>query len=177
MGWDGNGTFSRARNFSADASAGINAEAQYVDEEFDNFASALNLCLTRDGQLGPNTDLEMNARNWTNVGAPSSATQVPRAADVPIYVGLLAKNSNNHYSANFFGNNVDPELGQAVYFIATGTCSAGPTFTLGASSTADIYIQNSASNALIAVSSGLITTGGVYTLVWTGTRWVIPGRA
>jgi hypothetical protein len=46
MPWDGNGTFDRVHNFSADASAGIQAQAARFDAEFDGFKTGLENCVT-----------------------------------------------------------------------------------------------------------------------------------
>lgn len=90
MGWNGAGSYSRAENFSADSSAGIKILATRMDTELDDFASAMTLALTRNGQNSPTANIPMAGFRFTNVGAAASAEDYIRTKefikDVPVYV-------------------------------------------------------------------------------------------
>lgn len=90
MGWNGAGGYTRAENFSADSSAGIKILATRMDTEFDDFASAMTLALTRNGQNSPTANIPMGGYKLTNVAAAASAEDYLRVKefirDVPVYV-------------------------------------------------------------------------------------------
>lgn len=90
MGYDGSGGYDRARNWSADSSAGIKILASAMDEEFNDFASAMTVPVLRDGQNEPTADLPMAGQKHTNVGAAASATNYARMRElsfgVPIFM-------------------------------------------------------------------------------------------
>jgi len=90
LGWNGSGGYVRAENFSADSSSGIKILATRMDTEFDDFASAMTLCLTRNGQNSPTGNVPMAGFKFTNVGAAASAEDYMRAKefirDIPVFV-------------------------------------------------------------------------------------------
>jgi len=89
LGWNGSGGYTRAENFSADSSAGIRILATRMDTEFNDFASAMTLALTRNGQNSPTANIPMAGFRLVNVGAAASAEDYIRAKefirDIPIY--------------------------------------------------------------------------------------------
>jgi hypothetical protein len=66
-----------------------------MDTEFDDVASAMTLCLTRNGQNSPTANIPMAGYKLTNVGAAASAEDYLRVKefirDIPIY----ARDSGN----------------------------------------------------------------------------------
>lgn len=90
MGWDSNGGYNRQRNFSSDASAGVKILASAMDQEFNDFASAMTVAVAKDGQNIPTANLPMGGFRHLNVGAALSATNYLRVQEyikqVPIYV-------------------------------------------------------------------------------------------
>jgi len=90
MGWSG-GTFSRSHNFSADASAGIQAQASRFDAEFDNVKTGLETCVTRDGQNAASGNLPMGGNRHTGVGAATSAAEYLRADQASKQTGIFVK--------------------------------------------------------------------------------------
>ena len=101
MGWSG-GTFSRTHNFSADASAGIQAQATRFDAEFDNYKTGLETCVTRDGQNAATGDLPMGGNKHTGVGAATSAQEYLRADQNTQQTGiyLVGAVSGRNFSAS-----------------------------------------------------------------------------
>lgn len=56
---DGGGTFTRSQNFTQDRDNGIKILASHVDDEFDNFAAAMNEVFFRSGLVAMGGDLNM----------------------------------------------------------------------------------------------------------------------
>lgn len=73
-GYDGNGTFVRAHNWSSDAANAIDITASRFDAEDDAFAAALSNCILRDGQGKPTADIPWNNHRLTGLGAPTDPT-------------------------------------------------------------------------------------------------------
>ena len=82
MAWNGSGVFSRIHNWSADALAGIKILASRHDAEDDNFATAINNCLTKDGQNSATDDLPMGGNKHTDVGNASARDEYPSTGQV-----------------------------------------------------------------------------------------------
>lgn len=103
MSWDGGGTFDRDYNFSADASAGIQALPARFDGEFDNFKEGLENCVTVDGQNSPTADLPMGGNKHTGVAAATSADHYVRVdqyvKQTPIYLTAVQTTANDILSA------------------------------------------------------------------------------
>lgn len=71
-GWDGNGTFSRNYNWTADRDAGVKINAPKMDTEHNTFVDGINKALTKDGQNTPTADLPMGSQKHTGVGNSSA---------------------------------------------------------------------------------------------------------
>lgn len=101
MGWSG-GTFSRVHNFSADASAGIQAQASRFDAEFDEYKAGLENCVTRDGQNAASGNLPMGGNKHTGVGAATSASEYLRADQATQQTGIYVTGvvSGHNFSAS-----------------------------------------------------------------------------
>ena len=63
------GVFSRIHNWQNDRDANIDILADRHDEEDDNFATALNLTLLRDGTSTVTQNIPMNGKRFTGLGA------------------------------------------------------------------------------------------------------------
>src|SRR5690348_17129447 len=90
MGWDGAGNYNRSHNFSADASAGIKILAARVDQELNDFASALTVAWARNGQNVPTQDIPMGGQKFINVADAASVNNFMRVREfienVPIFM-------------------------------------------------------------------------------------------
>jgi len=78
MPWTGGGQFTRVHNFSADAAADIQAQADRFDAEFDGIATGLENCVTLTGETTPTTNIAMGGFKHTGVAAATSADQYLR---------------------------------------------------------------------------------------------------
>lgn len=91
MTWDGAGNFGRVHNFSADASAGIQAQATRFDAEFDGIATGLENCVTRSGENAATANLPMGGFRHTGTGAAQAQTDYARMSDVIEQTGIYMK--------------------------------------------------------------------------------------
>lgn len=172
MGWDGAGNYSRLRNFSADASAGIKILASAMDQELNDFASAMGLCWTRNGQNVPTTDIPMGGRKFVNIGAPASVNNYMRPKDfienVPVYMEDTTTSADNiSVSATYFTSVSalqEPAGGTHVLIKARSDKGSAPALHLNAGGGA--HSANIVLNDGSALYSGAITSGGVYELVF-----------
>src|SRR4051812_17882315 len=91
MAFDGSGTYNRpGPTWVSDATAGIKIRADRHDIQDDDFANALSLTLTRDGQTQPTADIPMNGHRLVNVGQPVNDNDVATKgwlARTPFVVG------------------------------------------------------------------------------------------
>jgi len=94
MSWDGGGTFSRVHNFSADASAGIQAQASRFDAEFAEYKTGLENCLTKTGETTPSANQPMGGFRHTGVAAAASSDNYLRADDNSKQVGIYVADLN-----------------------------------------------------------------------------------
>jgi hypothetical protein len=126
MTWDGAGTFNRVHNFSADASANIQAQADRFDAEFDGIATGLENCLTKTGETTPSGNQPMGGYRHTAVGAASSADNYLRAdqylQQTAIFLRGVGSTSafgqtNVSVSAPIWGSSASPQDGTRLCFI------------------------------------------------------------
>jgi hypothetical protein len=94
MGWNGSGTHTRVHNFSADASAGIQAQAVRFDAEFDDISTALENCQTLTGETTPTANSPMGGFKHTGVAAATSTDNYLRADQHSQQVGIFVRDVN-----------------------------------------------------------------------------------
>ena len=98
MTWDGGGTFDRVHNFSADASAGIQAQAARFDAEFDGIKTGLENCQTLTGETTPTANSPMGGFKHTGVAAATSTDNYLRADQASNQVGIYVRDVNTGVS-------------------------------------------------------------------------------
>jgi hypothetical protein len=84
LSWNGSGTFSRLYSWVTRRDAGAPTNiigALTMDEEFDNYKTGLENCVTRDGQNAASANLPMGTFRHTNVGAAALRTQYVRTTE------------------------------------------------------------------------------------------------
>lgn len=69
MAYDGFGNFTRLYNWVADKLATIKITASRMDDEFDNYATALNQVILRNGVAAMTGDLKLGGNKITGIGA------------------------------------------------------------------------------------------------------------
>lgn len=74
MPFDGSGNFDRVHNWTADEAASVKVRADRFDAENDDFATAFENCLTRDGQGEPSANIDWNNKKITNLADPTTLT-------------------------------------------------------------------------------------------------------
>ena len=94
MPFDGGGTFNRVHNFSADASAGIQAQATRFDAELDGMATGLENCQTLTGETTPTANSPMGGFKHTGVAAATSTDNYLRADQSSNQVGIYVRDTN-----------------------------------------------------------------------------------
>ncbi len=173
MGYDGSGNYSRERNFSADASAGIKILASAMDQEMDDFASAMGLALLRDGQAAATDDIPMGGNRLTNVGGPTSASNYTRASElisnVPIYM-VDAESSTDRISvsAQYFTTasaGASPAGGTGILIKMGSNKGSAPAIYLNTGD-GNPYSANVVLNDASALYSGAIVSGGIYEFIF-----------
>jgi len=182
MGWDGAGNYNRTHNFSADASAGIKILASRMDAELNDFASAMQVAVARDGQNTPTANLPMGGFRHVGVGAPISATNYIRGKDfienVPVYmVDAEASADRVSVSATYYTTAsaaTAPRDGSHVIIKAGSDKSSAVAIRLntgdGNPHSAGVILANGS-----ALYSGAIRSGGIYEFFWSSsdTAWQI----
>lgn len=74
MPYDGSGNFSRSYNFVSDRDNAIKIQAARVDGEFDNYSTALNSVILRNGVVPFSGDVLLAGNKITGVGVGAVAT-------------------------------------------------------------------------------------------------------
>ena len=74
MPYDGLGNFTRSYNFVADRDAAIKIQAVRMDGEFDNYATAMNAVLLRNGVAPMTGDLKMGNNDISGLAMGAEAT-------------------------------------------------------------------------------------------------------
>jgi hypothetical protein len=94
MTWDGSGNHNRIHNFSADASAGIQAQAVRFDAEFNDISTALENCQTLTGETTPTANSPMGGFKHTGVAAATSTDNYLRSDQHSQQVGIFVRDVN-----------------------------------------------------------------------------------
>ena len=155
MGWSG-GTFSRVHNFSADASAGIQAQASRFDAEFDEYKAGLENCVTRDGQNAASGNLPMGGNKHTGVGAATSAQEYLRADQNTQQTGIWLVGHSP--SGGVFSASAD-------------------VFPAALQDGMRIHAKSSSNNFIVSASTGTIIINGLTAPLFTGGNQVVASQS
>lgn len=90
MAFDGSGNYVRNYNWTQDAANAIPITASRFDTEHNGFAAALSICVTRDGQGKPTSDI-----SWQSHGITS--LRDPTAPQEPVTLAFLNGTSGLNY--------------------------------------------------------------------------------
>src|SRR5262245_6428399 len=101
--FDGNGNYIRNFTWQQHADAGIGIEPGLHDEEDDDFATALGLCITRNGQSPPSTDIPWGGHRLINLGDPAAASDAATRGFIESGATLERKTAFNMSGANANG--------------------------------------------------------------------------
>ena len=172
MPWNGSGSFTRQHDWTDDRDAGGNEaiiDADKMDEEFDNFGTGLENCVTRDGQNSPSADLPMNAQKHTGVGNADARNQYAA-------VGQVQDRSFNYVdtvggTADAITLTPSPAItayaaGQEFHFIAGGTNTTAVTVNVSG-----LGVKNITKNGTTALGAGDIVSGQLVRIMYDGTQF------
>lgn len=131
MAWNGSGGHNRVHNWVADKNATINITASRMDAEFDDVSTALENCITRNGENSPTADLPMNSRNHTGVKNATGLTQYAATDQVVkgtlVHAATASAAGTDTYAVSLAVSPVTYSRGQVFSFIPdvanTGACS------------------------------------------------------
>lgn len=179
MGWNGSGGYTRTHNFSADSSANIKILASRVDEEFNDFASAITVALTKNGQNSPTANLPMGGFRHTNAGAAASAENYLRVrefvTDVPVFaVERVSSDTVLQVSVPFYVSvsaNLSPPDGarlrvRAFNTKASSTCALHLYTPANVSGGGSPHVARILSQNASVYYAGTIYDGLVYNLIY-----------
>jgi hypothetical protein len=99
MPFDGSGNFDRVHDWTADEAAAIKVRADRFDQENDDFATAFENCITRDGQGKPTANIDFNNKKITNLADPTTlkgALNVQTAQENDYSFGTATGSANTY---------------------------------------------------------------------------------
>lgn len=174
MAWNGSGTFSRFESTTGcvdKAAAGTGITAILEDQRFNEFATGINTCLTKDGQNTATANLPMGGFKHTGVAVASSTTDYARADQVQnssIIYGSTSGGAANVQTLTLAPVPSAYTAGQTIRFIAGFTNTAGTTINVNGLGAKTVKRQNG--RALIGNE---IITGYVYEIIYNGTDFIL----
>ena len=169
MPYNGSGTFNRVHDWTDDADAGIDIEAERMDEEDDGFATGLSNCITKDGQTTPTANLPMGTYKHTGVGNASARDQYVSAGQLQdggiVYVSTVGG------TGDAITLTPSPAItayaaGQCFRFQAGATCTTAVTVNVSGVGAKDVKSPVGA-----ALTAGNIVSGDVYEIHYNGTEF------
>lgn len=172
-GWNA-GTFTRFEGSSGCATkeaGGIGITSAFEDQRFNEFATGINTCLTKDGQNTATANLPMGGFIHTNVGAATAITNYARASQVQsgifLYGGTSGGSANAQTVTNIF-TPADYSTGQEIWFKAGATNTSSLTVQLNSLSA--VTVKTNYGNSLIG---GEVVSGGTYGLIYNGANLIL----
>lgn len=167
MGWDNAGGYNRQHNFSADASSGIKILALRMDQELDDFASAMTIAWARNGQNVPTTNIPMGGRTFINVGAATSVNNFMRVREfienIPVFMQDAESSADRiSVSAQYFTSvsaNQAPGEGTRIFVRANSDKSSAVLYLNGHSANVEYQDGNRIGPALVS--------GGLYEFLFS----------
>jgi hypothetical protein len=167
MPWNGTGTYLRVRDWTNDASANINMEADLFDSEHDSIAEGINTCLTKDGQNSPTANLPMAGFKHSNVGASSARNDYAQVGQVQdgSYEFALSTGSGGAYTLTLSPPITTYVTGQQFRFKANHANSGAATLAVSALAAKDIKLDDGTT----ALSGNEILADAMVTVVYDGT--------
>jgi hypothetical protein len=101
LAFNGSGTFNREYNWVTDRNDGLTIQASRMDGEADSFATALSLCMLKDGQQTPTANIGWGGFKLTSLGDATNATDALNRqtgdARYPLKVGTTTDNAIARY--------------------------------------------------------------------------------
>jgi hypothetical protein len=175
MPFNGSGTFTRSYSWQQDAAANVNITDSRMDGEFDNFATGLSNCLTKDGQSTPSANLPMGNLKHTGVADGTAANHYAS-------LGQVQKNSSQWCgtaggTADAITISPSPAVtllvaGYRFQFVASGTNTGA--VTLAVSGLSAVAVKK---NGTTALAAGDIPSGALVDVQYDGTNFQVVNVA
>lgn len=175
MPFNGSGTFTRSYSWQQDAAANINITDSRMDGEFDNIATGLTNCLTKDGQSTPSSNLPMGNLKHTGVADGTAANHYAS-------LGQVQKNSSQWCgtaggTADAITISPSPAVtllvaGYRFQFVASGTNTGA--VTLAVSGLSAVAVKK---NGTTALAAGDIPSGALVDVQYDGTNFQVVNVA
>lgn len=171
MPWSG-GTFSRVHDWTTDAAAAINIEADRMDAEDDNFRDGINDTLHRSGQNTAAANLPMGGNRHTAVGNAVSRDDYASAQDVvdQDLIYFVDTGAADAYVITPVPAITAYEEGQRFVFRALATNTGATTINVNALGTRAILTPD-----LVALLAGAIEVASYYEVTYDalGSRFIM----
>lgn len=151
MPFDGSGNYSRVHDWTSDRDNGIKIQAQRMDDEFDDIASALNVVFFRNGLVPMTGDLDMSTNDIKGIASGSAAAPSIQFAVDPNSGFYLGGASNPAMSVN----GVKRFEGTATGVVVTGTATVNGALTTTGNITSG--------NNILATAGSVTALAGVFT--------------
>lgn len=151
MPFNGTGTYTPAAapNFPAVAGAVINAT--YYNVVINDVATALTLCITRDGQGKPSSAMNWNAQNLTNVGSLGIGVAAPV---LPVELMTSGLTMGSFYSSS--ATTSEFYFGSAVVQGMLAADFAGTTIYIGTKTNHNLSFRTNAVERLRITNAGIV---------------------
>ncbi len=161
MSYDSRGNFNRVHSWENDRLNNVEIASDRHDEEDDNFAQGLSMCVLRDGRAAMSGNLNLNNYRIQNVAGGTASSDAVNKAQLDAVNSTLTA---------FIQSKIDQTL-SALYPVGSiyiGTQNSCPLATLIAGSTWTLVGQNRAlwggngSNGNTTINAGLPNITGRY---------------
>ncbi len=172
-GWNGTGTYIRARDFTDDQAGGVKMLSANFDQEHDTVAAGIQNCLAKDGQNAMTGALNMGSQKLQALAAGTAATH---GANLVQMQGGAYRYATSGGAANVQTLGLTPALtayveGQLFVFTAGFTNTAAATMNIDTIAAKNIFMHG------VALVGYEIIAGEIYVIVYDGTQFnlIVPG--
>ena len=166
------GTRTGAEVWQEAKAAAVKIRADSHDTHDEDLGDAISALWLRDGGNQPTADLPLNSFKFTGVGVATARSHFPAVSQVQDSTALYAGTSSG---TDTITATLSPAItayvaGQRYHFKAGGTNTGAATINFNSAGAKDIKKGPTGATALAA---GDITTGGMYTVEYDGTNFLL----
>lgn len=171
MGSYSGGVFTRSYNWTQDANNNINILPDRMDTEDNGFASGLSLCILKDGTQTLTANIPMSGFKFTGLGGGNTRTDSFNAGQVQDG-GLTYGGTSSGTNTIVFSTSptFTAYAGGQVFRFIPGNTNSGAV-TVNINSVGAVAIKKSTPAGLVALVSGDLVAGLIYTIEYDGTQF------
>lgn len=174
MAFNGSGTYNTLTAPKFPAVAGETITASYYNDQINDMATALSLCVTRDGQSPATADLPMGTYKHTGVGTSAARTDYMSGADVQdgtaTYLTGVAGTDTITGTAPY--SMAAYSTGQVFSFVAVGANTGAATLNING-----IGAKSITKNGATALAANDILNAAAVTVLYDGTQFQLQNVA